>query len=157
MKILFVCTGNICRSPSAEGVLRHRLAAHGLADIMVDSAGTHSYHEGEPPDTRSISAAKKRGVCIRHLRGRKVKTHDFHEFDLILALDEGHLDHLSRLKPKNSPSKVELFLKYANIAEKTEVPDPYYGNSRDFEEVLDLIEAGCDALVAKIKENRQAI
>lgn len=157
MKILFVCTGNICRSPSAEGVLRARLAARGLNHITVDSAGTHGYHIGEAPDRRSIAAARKRGIDISGLRARKVLGQDFSDFDLILALDEGHFADLTLIKPKNSACEVDLFLKYAGITHKTSVPDPYYGNLEGFEQVLDLIEEACDAMVEKLIDKRKAV
>lgn len=151
MKILFVCTGNICRSPTAEAVLRHQLAAQGLSHITVDSAGTHGYHIGEAPDKRSIAAAKKRGFELEHLRGRKVAPHDFHEFDLILACDEDHLEILKRARPDICKAKVELFLEYAGATKEREVPDPYYGDAKGFEQVLDLVEAAGKKLIEKLK------
>lgn len=155
-KILFVCTGNICRSPTAEGVFRQRLDARGIShSFHVDSAGTHGYHIGEAPDLRSIQAAKKRGVTIDTLRARKVHASDFHEFDLILALDRGHLRELKAIAPKNAKAQIELLLSYAGHSE-SDVPDPYYGSSKDFETVLDLVEAASDMLITKLQGARQA-
>ncbi len=150
MKILFVCTGNICRSPTAEGVLRAQLEAAGLIHVAVDSAGTHGYHVGEAPDSRSIRAAKKRGVALESLRARKVALQDFYAFDLMLACDEGHLDILTRARPKDAKAEVALFLDYAGVG--GEVPDPYYGDNAGFEEVLDLCEAGAAGLIALLKK-----
>jgi protein-tyrosine phosphatase len=150
-KILFVCTGNICRSPTAEGVLRHRIEAHNLhGEITVDSAGTHGYHIGEAPDVRSVSAARNRGIQIGALRARKVAPSDFHDFDLILGLDASHVRVLEQMAPKDARAKIALFLEFAGNRSEQEVPDPYYGGSHDFEYVLDLIEAGADAMLKKI-------
>lgn len=152
-KVLFVCTGNICRSPTAEGVLRHRIEALGLANkIAVDSAGTHAYHVGEAPDQRSVSAAKKRGILIDGLRARKIEPGDFNDFNLILALDFEHLTHLHRIRPENATAHVDLFLEYAGGTREKEVPDPYYGDHYHFEYVLDLIESGVEPLVEKLKQ-----
>jgi len=150
-KILFVCTGNICRSPTAEGVLRHRLRALKKQGIEVDSAGTHAYHISEAPDPRSVAAAKKRGVMLKDLRARKVTPEDFHIFDLILALDYDHLQHLQRMAPGDAKAHTALFLEYAGHKEK-EVPDPYYGEAWDFEYVLDLIEEGVEPLIGKLEQ-----
>src|SRR5262245_40022021 len=131
-RILFVCTGNICRSPTAEGVLRHRLEKHGLHnEVEVDSAGTHAYHVGEAPDSRSVAAANRRGIDIGSLRARKVSREDFSRFDLILGLDRGHVELLNRFSPAKSLASVALFI-------DQEVPDPYYGGPEGFEQVLDL-------------------
>ena len=151
-KVLFVCTGNICRSPTAEGVLRHRVTEKGLTDkVMVDSAGTHAYHVGEAPDSRSVKAARKRGIMIDGLRARQVAPGDFHDFDLILALDFEHIRHLERMAPKDARAKTALFLEYAGGTREKEVPDPYYGEAHHFEYVLDLIEAGVEPLIDKIQ------
>ncbi len=152
-KILFVCTGNICRSPTAEGVLRHRLAVSGLeGKVHVDSAGTHAYHVGEAPDTRSVKAASARGVMIGDLRARKVNQGDFSEFNLVLGLDHGHVQSLRRMAPEGAAAEVALFLDYAGATREKEVPDPYYGGHQDFEYVLDLIEAASEALVGKLQK-----
>lgn len=147
-KILFVCTGNICRSPTAEGVFRARAVDAGFT---IDSAGTHGYHIGEAPDSRSVAHAKKRNFDISGLRARKVSPKDFTEFDLILGLDYEHVSLLRRMAPPGSTAAIELFLDYAGSQAGGEVPDPYYGSSRDFEHVLDLIESGSDALLKKLK------
>jgi protein-tyrosine phosphatase len=139
--ILFVCTGNICRSPTADGIMR-ALAPH----LTVDSAGTHSYHIGAPPDPRSVKAAKERGYDISSLRARKVKASDFHEYDLIVAMDEGHYELLAAMQPKGATARLVLFCEHAGLGVRG-VPDPYYGGPRHFEECLDLIEQGCKALL----------
>lgn len=155
VKVLFVCTGNICRSPTAEGVFRDRIRQAGLVDrIGTDSAGTHSYHVGEAPDPRSQRAAKARGVDLSDLRARKVTAADFADFDYILAMDGGHLAQLRRMAPPDSRAMVALFLDYAPDAPKREVPDPYYGEGLHFTEVLDLCEAGAEGLLEAIRRDR---
>jgi protein-tyrosine phosphatase len=141
--LLFVCTGNICRSPTAEGVLRERAQAAGLS-LTLDSAGTHGYHIGEAPDPRTIAHAKKRGYDLSTLRARRVEQQDFDRFDWILALDHSHLDQLRALQPKNSRAQVRLLL------DERDVPDPYYGNAQHFEHVLDLTEEAADAWIAQL-------
>jgi len=137
-RVLFVCTGNICRSPTAEGVFRALVRKAGLEDrIETDSAGTHAYHVGDPPDERAVRAARRRGWDISALRARKVEAEDFETFDLILALDRGHLRLLERMRPKGSRAEVRLFL-----SDGRDVPDPYYGGPADFDHALDLIEEG---------------
>jgi protein-tyrosine phosphatase len=149
--VLFVCTGNICRSPTAEGVLRHQAKLAGLADrLTIDSAGTHGYHIGEPPDKRSIAAARKRGVDLSTLRARRVAKQDFEQFDYVLALDRGHFDLLRADCPPSHVARLSLFLSHLG-EDLHDVPDPYYGNSKDFEHALDLIERGCAALLAHIR------
>lgn len=151
MKILFVCTGNICRSPTAEAMFRARLEAAGLQDrIHCDSGGTHGYHVGENPDPRSIAAARTRGVEMGHLVARRVLAEDYDAFDLLLAMDKTHLRHLQRTKPANSKGKVALYLDYAGITHTQEVPDPYYEGPKTFEQVLDLTEEASDLLLAQI-------
>lgn len=147
-RILFVCTGNICRSPTAEGVARHIISERGLP-IDVDSAGTQGYHAGEPPDPRSQRAARKRGYDLSKLRARKVTLPDFECFDLILAMDRDHLRYLQRLCPPQWHDRVHLFLDYLPGAHD-EVPDPYYGGDAGFEHVLDLCEDGVHALLAAL-------
>lgn len=155
VKVLFVCTGNICRSPTAEGVFRHLVMQAGLdRRIAADSAGTHGYHVGEPPDPRSQRAAKARGVDLSDLRARKVTAADFAEFDCILAMDHGHLTQLRRMAPPDSRATVALFLDYAPGAAGREVPDPYYGEGNHFTEVLDLCEAGAAGLLEAIRRER---
>ncbi|WP_410498309.1 low molecular weight protein-tyrosine-phosphatase [Chitinibacter sp. S2-10] len=146
--VLMVCTGNICRSPTADGVLRHLVEQQGLAHcILVDSAGIADYHVGEAPDRRSQEHARKRGYDLSYLRAREVRRSDFVEFDLILAMDQSHLNHLRRHCPPEQQHKVQLFLSYARTDQEREVPDPYYGGSDGFEHVLDLIEDGCEGVL----------
>ena len=152
MRILFVCTGNICRSPTAEAVMRARLAAAGL-DHAVDSAGTQGFHAGQPPHVPAIRAAVARGYDLLPLRARKLERVDFRRFDLLLAMDRGHLDRMRRLTVAG-PGRIGLFLDFAPGLEGRDVPDPYYGGSADFEHALDLVEAGCDGLVAALREGR---
>jgi protein-tyrosine phosphatase len=147
MKILFVCTGNICRSPTADGVLRAKALAAGL-EWDIDSCGTHAYHIGEAPDPRSIKHAKTRGYDLGSLVARKIDKADFDKFDVILCLDRTHFEQVERMKPKGSKAEVHLYMEYAG-AGKSCVPDPYYGNYRDFEYVLDLIENASDAIIKK--------
>jgi len=149
--VLFVCTGNICRSPTAEGVLRHQAKLAGLEDkLTIDSAGTHGYHIGEPPDKRSIAAARKRGVDLSALRARRVIRQDFEKFDYVLALDRGHFDLLRADCPSSHVARLSLFLSHLG-EDLHDVPDPYYGSAKDFEHALDLIERGCTALLAHIR------
>ncbi len=146
MKILMVCTGNICRSPTAEGVFRFLLEKDLLHEkVQVDSAGTHDYHAGEAPDRRAIAHAKKRGYDIASLRARQVTRADFEKFDLLLAMDRGHLRILERMCPAGSRHKVRLFVA------GEDVPDPYYGDPEHFEQALDLIEAGARTLLEELR------
>jgi protein-tyrosine phosphatase len=150
--VLFVCTGNICRSPTAEAVFRHVVTAAGLADrIGMDSAGTHAYHVGEPPDPRSVSAGAARGFDMTSLRARKIRAEDFRVFDLILAMDRSHHDHLEALKPNDARAAVKLFLDYHPKLRGGDVPDPYYGGRDGFTQVLDMIEETSARLLAEIK------
>ncbi len=147
-RVLFVCTGNICRSPTAEGVFRRDIGAAQLGDrIMADSAGTSGWHEGEPPDARARAAARTRGVDLGHMRARKVRRRDFDQFDLMLAMDRGHLQWLERKRPDSALCRVGLFLDYAQHVGARDVPDPYYGDTTDFDEVLDLVEVASLGLV----------
>ncbi|CAO3416666.1 low molecular weight protein-tyrosine-phosphatase [Azospirillum endophyticum] len=156
LKVLFVCTGNICRSPTAEGVFRHLAERAGLgAHVIADSAGTHGYHVGEPPDPRTQRAALARGVDLSSLRARKVAAVDFTSFDHILAMDSGHLDQLRRIAPPGSTAALRLFLDDASgpagyEGTGQEVPDPYYGGPAGFEQVLDLCEAGARGLLDRL-------
>jgi protein-tyrosine phosphatase len=142
--ILFVCTGNICRSPTAEAVLRHVAANEGI-ELRIASAGIGDWHVGSPPDERAQRHAKGRGYDLSALRARQVTTSDFEEFDLILAMDRGHLRALERMAPPEHRHKVRLFVA------GQEVPDPYYGGPEGFERVLDLVEAACRDLVRELK------
>lgn len=150
-RILFVCMGNICRSPSAEGVFRHILSEQPQnIEVHVDSAGTHAYHVGEPPDPRAQSAALRRGVDLSSIRARKVNANDFESFDLILAMDQLNLVTLLEMCPQEHARKVALFLDYHEEQEHKDVPDPYYGGGTGFEHVLDLVEAASHGLLAEL-------
>lgn len=148
-RVLFVCTGNICRSPTAEGVFRHLAVDAGIA-VEADSAGTHGYHIGEPPDPRTVAAAARRGFDLNSLRARRVKREDFNQFDLILAMDRGHLAHLETMRPQDARAQVKLFLDY-HPETKRDVPDPYYGGPEGFEHVLDLVEAASRGLLDDLR------
>lgn len=140
-RILFVCTGNICRSPTAEAVARRRIEEAGLqALIEVDSAGTHGYHVGEPPDPRTRKAAARRGYRLDDLLARRLEIADFQRFDLLLAMDRGHYESMLRMSPTVYRQKVDLFMRYARNFDCDEVPDPYYGDESGFEAVLDMCE-----------------
>jgi len=144
VKVLFVCTGNICRSPTAEGVLRHMAEEEGI-ELEVRSAGTGDWHAGCAPDERAQRHAKGRGYDLSALRARQVRPSDFAEFDLILAMDRGHLRALERMAPPEGRHKLRLF------AAGRDVPDPYYGGPQGFEDVLDLVEAACRDLLKEMK------
>lgn len=149
-RILFVCSGNICRSPTAEGVARQVAKARGLADrFEFDSAGTHDYHVGEAPDRRASAAARRRGYDLSALRARQVSVADFQRFDLILALDRGHLEWLARRSPADARAGLALFLDLVPGHAGEDVPDPYYGGEAGFEHVLDLCEAAVEAILAQ--------
>ena len=151
MRVLLVCMGNICRSPTAEGVVRKYVENAGLLhSVDVDSAGTHAYHVGEPPDQRSQKAAAKRGYDLSKLRARRVEAGDFLRFDLILAMDRDNLSMLMEACPAEERYRIKLFLEYAENLSEKEVPDPYYGGPAGFERVLDLIEAGASGLVKNL-------
>ena len=140
--------GNICRSPTAEGVFRHCVESAGLSEhIFIDSAGTHDYHIGDPPDVRMQRAALKRGYDLSMLRGRQVEESDFSRFDFVLAMDRANLAILHRLVPPVSTSQVKLLLEYARHHTQQEVPDPYYGGDDGFERVLDMVEDAADGLL----------
>lgn len=152
-RVLFVCLGNICRSPTAEAVFRElaRREAAGLV-IEVDSAGTHGYHVGEPPDERAIAAAARRGIDMRALRARVIEEADFERFDLVLAMDEQNLRRLQRLAPAEHRHRVRLFLEFAPALGRRDVPDPYYGGATGFEQVLDLVEQASRGLLAVLRQ-----
>ncbi len=157
MKILFVCLGNICRSPSAEAVLRE-IAAREAPElsIEVDSAGTAGYHIGDPPDHRSQEAARRRGYDMAPLRARIVETSDFERFDLILAMDENNYSILRQRAPVAYRERVRLFLEFAPDCGMDEVPDPYYGGPTGFEQVLDLVEEGARGRLTPFREKAGA-
>ena len=153
MKVLFVCMGNICRSPTVEGVFRQMLVEHELEELVeADSAGTHAYHVGEPPDTRSVAAAELRGVDLTALRARAVSDSDFEYYDLLLAMDQSNLEIMLRLCPTEHQHKVRLFL--GDVEQGAEMPDPYYGGGSGFELVLDLAEQGCTQIISVIRKTQ---
>ena len=149
-RVLMVCLGNLCRSPTAEAVLRKKVHEAGLdGRIEVDSAGTADYHVDSPPDRRAIAHGERRGLAMRQLRGRQVSRDDFDRFDFILAMDDDNLANLQRIRPAGSRAKVALLMSYAPQAGAREVPDPYYGGTDGFETVLDLVESAADGFIAK--------
>ncbi len=152
VRVLFVCLGNICRSPTAEGVFRHLVEQEGLAGkIDIDSAGTAAYHVGEPPDRRSQASALRRGIDMSHQRARQAKRVDFERFDYVLAMDDENLRNLQALCPDPKTHNPGLFLSFAPKAGRSDVPDPYYGGGNGFELVLDLIEEASQGLLAHIR------
>lgn len=151
IKVLFVCLGNICRSPTAHGVFAKLINDRGLGHcIEVDSAGTARWHEGKSPDERSIAAANGRGVDISLLKARQVNLNDFDEYDYIVAMDEDNLQNLQALAPLNCHAEMSLFLRYDDQLNESDVPDPYYGGDDGFNTVLDLVTAASDALLIHI-------
>lgn len=153
-RILFVCMGNICRSPSAEGVMRKLVNDAGLQHMIdIDSAGTHEYHVGAPPDARSQVAARVRGYDLAILRARQVCSADFTEFDLLLAMDRNNLSLLQAQCPPHFQGKLHLMMQYAEKARPSEVPDPYYEGARGFELVLDYLEDACRGLLRKLTQD----
>ncbi len=137
VKVLFVCMGNICRSPTAEAVFRQRVEQADLLEhIHIDSAGTHDYHVGDAPDARMQRAARQRGYDMSKLRGRQVAVADFADFDYVLAMDNANLSMLQRLRPRDAQSHLGLFLEFVGKHDEREVPDPYYGGADGFERVL---------------------
>jgi protein-tyrosine phosphatase len=152
IKVLFVCMGNICRSPTAQGVFESLVRAEGLDHaIMADSAATHAYHVGKPPDGRAAAAAARRGVDISGYRARQAGAQDFHDFDLILAMDRDNRDILTRLAPEARDGRLRLFLEYAPALGLLDVPDPYYGGEDGFEHVLDLSEAASRGVLDELR------
>ena len=151
-RVLLVCMGNICRSPTAEGVLRKYIKNNNLGDLVeVDSAGTHGYHVGEPPDPRTQRAALARGYNLSELRARKVAMQDIDYFDLILAMDKSNLDNLRRLAPPDAHERIKLFMDFSRNFDDDEVPDPYYGLGHGFDLVLDMIEDAAQGVVDELK------
>jgi protein-tyrosine phosphatase len=151
MRVLFVCTGNICRSPTAAGVFASFVRQAGLQDaIHVESAGTHDYHAGEAPDVRAQQHARGRGYDLSTLRARQVRKRDFADFDHVVAMDSGHLALLEHNCPPEHRAKLRMLIR------GRDVPDPYYGGADGFERVLDLVEAGCLALLAEIRQGATA-
>ncbi|HEX6268441.1 MAG TPA: low molecular weight protein-tyrosine-phosphatase [Burkholderiales bacterium] len=145
-KVLFVCTGNICRSPTAEGVLRHLSKQLGV-EVHVESAGTHDYHVGSAPDRRALRHAQGRGYDLSGQRARQLRKRDFAEFDLIVAMDRGHLEILQEHCPAQHQGKLRM------LVQGHDVPDPYYGGPDGFEQVLDMVEAACLGLLAELRHS----
>ncbi len=151
-RVLLVCMGNICRSPTAEGVLRQYIKSNKLGDrVEVDSAGTHGYHVGEAPDARTQRAAAARGYNLTQFRARKVARQDLDYFDLILAMDRSNLENLHRLATPEQKTRIKLFMEYAKNFDDEEVPDPYYGLGHGFDLVLDMVEDGAQGLIDEIR------
>lgn len=152
IKVLFVCLGNICRSPTAEAVMTGLLAQAGLSDrVFVDSAGTADWHVGKPADERSVAAAAERGYDMSHLRARQVNVDDFRNFDYVLAMDESNYQHLVLLCPENTRAQPKKLLAHYGRLEVQDVPDPYYGGADGFHQVLDLLEDACHSLLHEIQ------
>ncbi len=152
ISVLFVCMGNICRSPTAEGVFRHFVQEAGLADrIKIDSAGTHAYHTGEPADRRASAAAERRGYSLADIRARRVQAEDFENFNYIVAMDRlNHVTLIDRADAEHH-DKIRLFLEFSS-AEEDEVPDPYYGGAAGFDRVLDLVEEASRGLLETLSD-----
>jgi protein-tyrosine phosphatase len=156
IRVCFVCMGNICRSPTAHGVFRDLVRREGLdAAIEIDSAGTHAYHVGEPPDRRSQQVAQRRGIEMSDLRARRVEAEDFHSFDYLLAMDQDNFHGLSSICPPGQEERLRMFMDFAPEMGVREVPDPYYGGPRGFEHVLDLVEAAASGLLAEIRQRHE--
>lgn len=152
-KILFVCMGNICRSPTAEGVFRRLTREHPqLANLIIDSCGTIGHHVGEPPDPRSVEAAKKRHYDLSKIRSRKLVKTDLEYYDLILAMDEENMVNILAISTEEQTAKVKLFLDYSNDTKLSAVPDPYYGGNSGFDGVIDLVEGASRGLIRSLLE-----
>lgn len=152
VRVLFVCMGNICRSPTAEGVFRQVVEQAGLLEqIEIDSAGTHDYHIDEPPDRRAQAAARQRGIDLSQLRGRQATPVDFERFDYILAMDRENFVQLQSICPAGQELKLRLFLEFAPDRPEREVPDPYFGGDSGFERVLDMVEEAAHGLLAHLR------
>ncbi len=153
VKVLFVCMGNICRSPTAEGVFRHITREAGVdSHVTTDSAGTHAYHVGNPPDDRAQATARNRGIEIGDLRARRVREQDFEIYDYVLAMDSDNYEILMSLSPPEFRDRIHYLLDFADELAETEVPDPYYGGRRGFDRVFDLVEIASQGLLSDIKE-----
>ena len=153
VRVLFVCLGNICRTPTAHGLFRQQLEQAGLSgQVEVDSAGTGHWHLGKAPDPRTTAAARARGVDLGDLRARQVTAEDFHRFDYVLAMDRSNLLDLQSLAPEGHKAHLGLFLDFASLGDVSEVPDPYYGGDQGFEQVLDLVEDAGLGLLAHLRQ-----
>jgi protein-tyrosine phosphatase len=153
VKVLFVCMGNICRSPTAQGMFEMLVQEADLSDrVFIDSAGTHAYHVGEKPDARARDAASRRGIDLSRQRARRISAVDFDQFDYVVAMDRNNLEELLALCPEQHLEKIYLLLDFApHLAPQQDVPDPYYGGTRGFEQVLDLVEEGARGLLDDLK------
>ena len=153
--VLFVCMGNICRSPTAHGVFRALVESEGMADVVaIDSAGTHAYHVGSPPDRRAQATARERGIDLSDLVARRVMAEDFELFDYVVAMDQDNYMALSEICPDQHVDKIHMFMDFADRMRTREVPDPYYGGPAGFERVFDLVEAASQGLLAEIRRRR---
>ncbi len=156
VSVLFICMGNICRSPTAQGVFESLVKRSGLAEVIrIDSAGTHAYHIGNQPDSRSQQAALGRGVDLSKQRARQVQTTDFSDFDYVLAMDLHNLQALQRFAQAQQAKNLQLFMEFASRWREREVPDPYYGGSQGFERVLDMIEDASEGLLEHLIRTHQ--
>lgn len=152
VSVLFVCMGNICRSPTAEGVFRHLVRQEQLEDrVHTDSAGTHAYHIGNPPDPRALVTAECRGIELQDLRARRVLAEDFELFDYVLAMDRDNYEILATICPPGYETRLRMFLEFAPHLNIAEVPDPYYGGASGFERVFDMVEEAAKGLLAEIR------
>jgi low molecular weight protein-tyrosine phosphatase len=155
VRVLFVCLGNICRSPTAEGVFRKLVRDEKLEHLFeIDSAGTHAYHIGEPPDERARAACARRGIDIGRLRGRKAVSADIEKFDYVLAMDRENYEDLRDICPPGHEARIRLFMEFAADRPEQEVPDPYFGGASGFDRVLDMIEDAARGLLADIRRTR---
>ncbi len=153
VSVLFVCLGNICRSPTAHGVFRNMVREAGLEGVIdIDSAGTAAFHVGKSPDSRSVQVAKERGIDMTDLRARQVDLGDFYQYDYVLAMDEANVSNLKEVALPEHYDKIELFLSYSEGFSETEVPDPYYGGAKGFDHVFDLVESASQGLLQAIKK-----
>lgn len=154
IKVLFVCMGNICRSPTAHGVFRELVQKHRLGDrIQMDSAGTHSYHIGNPPDPRSQATARQRGVDLSDLQARRFVSNDFVEFDYVIGMDHANIADMRAIRPENGEARLQLMLEYSKQYAQAEVPDPYFGED-GFEQVFDMIDDAAQGLLEHIRREQ---
>jgi len=152
VQVLFVCMGNICRSPTAHGVFRKMVIDEGLSDLIeIDSAGTHAYHVGNPPDRRAQQTAHFRGIDLSDLRARQARSEDFEQFDYVIAMDKDNFHGLKLISPEGKLDRLHMFLDFAPSIKAKEVPDPYYGGHEGFERVFDMVEEASKGLLEDIR------